>query len=307
MKGWLLRNPGKMEDPSIVKIMKVVAENKIDLMVVDPLKIHVICDHDFDGKIYVGNEIMEVPDYVVAAFFTEKNYHTAAVLRMLESVGVLCINSYDCIKNVDDKLLTFQKVAESIEEINFPKTLLVTEETEAPFVSQLFDYPLVMKVMHGSKGKGVVLVNSEKELENLISMTTASAVGDEIIIQECIAASKGRDLRVVLCNGKYDSAFIRENEESFRSNIAKGGKKLCYTPPASVVEAAEKIAELLKINTGSVDFLFGENETFYLCEANAMPVIAFDLQEMFKNLVEQVKNQPEPIWKKRLSEEEKTC
>ncbi|HEY5537466.1 MAG TPA: ATP-grasp domain-containing protein [Acetobacterium sp.] len=307
MKGWLLRNPGKMDDPSIVKIMKVVAENKIDLTVVDPLKIHVICDHDFAGKIYVGNEVMDVPDYVVAAFFTEKNYHTAAVLRMLESVGVLCINSYDCIKNVDDKLLTFQKVAESIENINFPKTLLVTEETNASFVSQLFDYPLVMKVMHGSKGKGVVLVNTEKELDNLISMMTASEVGDEIIIQECIAASKGRDLRVVLCNGKYDNAFVRENEKSFRSNLAKGGKIIRYSPPASVMEAAEKIAELLKINMGSVDFLFGENDTFYLCEANAMPGISFDLHEMFKNLMEQVKNKPEPLWKKRLRDEERTC
>ncbi|KNZ41408.1 ATP-grasp domain-containing protein [Acetobacterium bakii] len=307
MKGWLLRNPGKMNDPSIVKIMKVVDENKIDLTVVDPLKIHVICDHEFDGRIYVGDEVMDVPDYVIAAFFTEKNYHTAAVLRMLESVGVLCINSYDCIKNVDDKLLTFQKVAESIDEIYFPKTLLVTEQTDAAFVSRVFEYPVVMKVMHGSKGKGVVLVNTEKEMDNLLNMTTASEMGDEIIIQECIKASTGRDLRVVLCNGKYDNAFVRENKESFRSNLAKGGKIVKYTPPTAVLEAAEKVAELLKINMGSVDFLFGENDTFYLCEANAMPGIAFDLHEMFKNLVKQVENMPKPLWKKRLEKEGKSC
>jgi RimK family alpha-L-glutamate ligase len=307
MKGWLLRNPGKMDDPSIVKIMKVVEANKIDLTVVDPLKIHVICDHDFDGKIYVGDEILDVPDYAVAAFFTEKNYHTGSVLRMLESVGVLCINSYDCIKNVDDKLLTFQKVAESIEEVNFPKTLLVTDETSAEFVSGQFDYPLVMKVMHGSKGKGVVLVKTEKELDNLISMSTASEIGDEIIIQECIAASSGRDLRVVLCNGKFASAFVRQNEKSFRSNIAKGGKIVQYTPPTAVIEAAEKVAACLKINMGSVDFLFGENDTFYLCEANAMPGIAFDLQDMFKDLIQQVASRPEPLWKKRLREGGQTC
>lgn len=304
MKGWLLRNPGKMDDPSIVKIMKVVEANKIDLEVVDPLKIHVVCDRNFDGKIYVGDEEKDVPDYVIAAFFTEKNYHTGSVLRMLESVGVLCINSYDCIKSVDDKLLTFQKVAESVEKVLFPKTLLVTEETEASFVSRIFSYPVVMKVMHGSKGKGVVLVHDEKELENLISMSVASKPEDEIIIQECIAASQGRDLRIVLSNGKFASALIRQNDKSFRSNVAKGGKITPFDPPESVVVAAEKVAEVLKINMGSVDFLFGENDTYYLCEANAMPGIAFDLQIMFKNLIAQVEALPEPVWKKRLRQGE---
>ena len=307
MKGWLLRNPGKMEDPSIVKIMKVVEELNVDLTVVDPLQIHVVCDHDFDGKLYVGDEIMEVPDYVVAAFFTEKNYHTSAALRMLESLGVLCINSYDAIKNVDDKLLTFQLVAESIEAVCFPKTLLVTEYTEASFVSKLFDYPMVMKVMHGSKGKGVVLVNNEKELDNLISMSTASEIGDQIIIQECIKASSGRDLRMILANGKFVKSFIRQNEKSFRSNLAKGGHIVDYTPPAAVIEAAEQVAQLLKINRGSVDFLFGENDTFYLCEANAMPGVAFDIKVMFADLMKQVKDRPEPLWKKRLREGGKTC
>lgn len=100
---------------------------------------------------------------------------------------------------------------------------------------------------------------------------------------------------------------MEKMKKAFRSNLAKGGKIIRYSPPASVMEAAEKIAELLKINMGSVDFLFGENESFYLCEANAMPGIAFDLHEMFKNLMEQVKNKPEPLWKKRLRDEEKTC
>lgn len=307
MKGWLLRNPGKMEDPSIVKIMKAMEELHVDLTVIDPLQIHVVCDHDFDGKLYVGDEIMDVPDYVVAAFFTEKNYHTSSALRMLESVGVLCLNTYDCIKTADDKLLTFQKVAESIEEVCFPKTLLVTKYTEASFVSELFNYPVVMKVMHGSKGKGVILVKTEEELDNLINISTTSEIGDEIIIQECIVASSGRDLRIILANGKFVRSFIRQNEESFRSNIAKGGKPIEYTPPAAIIEAAEKVAQLLEINMGSVDFMFGENDTFYLCEANAMPGVAFDIKVMFADVKAQVKNMPEPLWKKRLREGGEKC
>lgn len=302
MKGWLLRNPGKMDDPSILKIMKVVEESKIDLTIVDPQQIHMICDQNFDGKIYVGNEIMDLPDYVVAAFFTEKNYHTHSVLKMLESVGVLCINNYDCIKNADDKLLSFQKIAESIEGIRLPKTMLVTPHTEASLVSQLFSYPLVMKVIHGSKGKGVVLVNSEKELDNIINMITSGDLADQVLIQECIVNSSGRDLRIIISSGKYVKAFVRQNEENFRSNLAKGGHILEYEPSESLIQTAEEIAKLLKINMGSVDFLFGEDDTFYFCEANAMPGVAFDIQSMFNDLVKQIQEKPEPLWKKRMRE-----
>lgn len=167
MKGWLLRNPEKMSDRTIQKIMDAVQKYNVDLEVVDPTKIHVFCDMNFDGKIYVGDEAKEAPDYVLSAFFTEKGYHTSSVLQMLESVGVLCLNTADCIKNVDDKLLSLQRIAVSVDGVLFPKTLLLTEDTTAEFISAHFTYPVVMKVMHGSKGKGVILVNTEKELSTI--------------------------------------------------------------------------------------------------------------------------------------------
>lgn len=307
MKGWILRKPEKMNDRTIQRIMGVVEKHHIDLEVVDPTKIHVFCDAEFDGKIYVGNEVMEAPDYVIAAFFTEKNYHTGSVLKMLESHGVLCINTYDCIRSVDDKLLSIQKIVESTKGVLFPKTLLLTKEITAAFVSQHFTYPVVIKVMHGSKGKGVVLVHTEKELDNLININTASDFGDEIIIQECITSSKGRDLRLVICDGKCATSYVRENPNNFRSNVAGGGSITAYTVPESIKIVGEEIAKVMEMNMGSVDFLFGENDTFYFCEANAMPglALAFDIEKDFLNLLEQIKNRPEPEWKKRLRKGEK--
>lgn len=302
MGGWILRRPEKMEDRSIVRMMSVVEKHNIDLKVVDPTKIHVFCDTAFDGKIYVGDEALDVPDYVIAAFFTEKNYHTKAALKMLGSLGVICINSYECIQNVDDKLLTLQKVFELNQNIRFPKTLLLTKEITAAFVSKHFTYPVVLKVMHGSGGTGVVLVHTEKELDNHINITTASSPEDEIIIQEYVASSKGRDLRLIICNGKYDRAFIRENPNSFRSNTHGGGSITPYTVPEFLAKAGEAVAAVMDIRMGSVDFMFGEADTFYFCEANAMIGLAFDPEKEFLHLLEQVKNRPEPAWKKRLRE-----
>ncbi len=302
MGGWILRRPEKMEDRSILRMMSVVEKHNIDLKVVDPTKIHVFCDTSFDGKIYVGDEALDVPDYVIAAFFTEKNYHTKAALKMLGSLGVICINSYECIQNVDDKLLTVQKVLAANNDILFPKTLLLTQGITAAFVSKHFTYPVVMKVMHGSKGRGVILVHTEKELENHINISISSKPEDQIIIQEYIESSKGRDLRLIICNGKYDRAFIRENPNNFRSNTDGGGSIKPYTAPESLAKSGEEIAKILDINMGSVDFMFGKNDTFYFCEANAMIGLAFDPEKEFLGLLEQVKNKPKPAWKKRLEE-----
>ncbi|WKY47083.1 ATP-grasp domain-containing protein [Eubacteriaceae bacterium ES3] len=297
MKGWLLRNPQKMEDPSIVKIMKVVKERNIDLELVNPLDIQVVCEDSPDGMVYVGDEKKMVPDYVIAAFFNEKNYHAQSVLVMLESLGVFCINNWECIQSVDDKLLVYQKVVKEIAGVKFPKTVLVTDKTTPEFISSQFDYPVVMKVMHGSKGLGVVLVNSEKECDTLMNMTMAGKCADEIIIQECIMTSSGRDIRIVLIDGEFETAFIRQNDESFRSNIAKGGKKVEFNPPAELIETAEKVAKLMGIAVGTVDFLFGEEGNFYLCEANAMPGVAFDVESVFKKIVKAVAQRPVPVWK----------
>lgn len=305
MKGWILRKPSKMDDRSILRMMKVVEKHQIDLQVVDPTKIHVFCENQFDGKIYVGDEVMDVPDYVIAAFFTEKNYHTKSVLKMLGSLGVLCLNSYECITTVDDKMLTVQKIVELTEDVLFPKTLLLTHEVTAAFVSQHFTYPVVMKVMHGSKGKGVVLVHTEKELNNIININTAADFGDEVIIQEFIAPSKGRDIRLIICDGKYDTAFVRQNPNSFKSNTAGGGSITPFAAPESLAKVGEEIAKILDINMGSVDFLFGENDTYYFCEANAMIGLAFDPEKEFLNLLEQVKKRPEAPWKKRIKTGEK--
>jgi len=303
MQGWLLRRPEKMGDKSIQKIMGIVEKHGIDLKVVDPTQIRVLHEHNFAGKIYVGDVAMDVPDYIIAAFFTEKNYHTLSAIKMLEILGVTCINSYDCINNVDDKLLCVQKIAANCPEVLLPTTLLVEPGITAEFVSAHFTYPVVLKVMHGSKGLGVILVHTEKELANLLNIHGASGFGDEILIQEFIASSKGRDLRMIFCNGKFEQSFVRENGTSFRSNVAGGGSISQFAAPDSLIEQGEKIAALMGIAMGSVDFLFGpEDKTFYFCEANAMIGLSFDVEKEFIHLLEMVKNKPEAAWKKQLRE-----
>ncbi|WKY47082.1 ATP-grasp domain-containing protein [Eubacteriaceae bacterium ES3] len=275
MKGWLLLNQKTIDDPSIQMIVGLIKKMELDIELVDIQKVQVLCSPEKIDGIQVGDRELPVPDFCLSAFFGGNNYHSQAVLTMLEGQEVFCVNSLESLKNTSDKLRTFQKIASSSKNILFPKTLLLTETLETDYVEKAIGFPCVVKVMHGSKGKGVIMVKSSEELKNILDIMGAGAYDDEILIQECIQASRGRDLRIMLAGRKYSQAYIRDNGDAFKSNLSQGGELQFLTPPLEVIKVAEEVAALLDIYFGSVDFLMGENNTYYICEANSMTGLTY--------------------------------
>ena len=275
MIGWLLVAEKTMDEPSIQMIIKLIEKMQFPIKVVDVSEVQIVCESGRSELCYIDGEETPRPDFALSAFFGGNNYQSKAVVKMLESLGVFCVNSSESLNNTADKLLTFQKLAARSEGILFPKTILMTPKIKASFVEKAVGFPCVVKVMHGSKGKGVVLVKTAKELENLLDINAAITYDDQILIQECITASKGRDLRIMISGRKFSTAYIRDNGDNFKSNLSQGGELEFITPPQKVIEIAEKAAEILDIYFGSVDFLFGENDTYYICEANSMTGLTY--------------------------------
>lgn len=233
---------------------------------------------DDDGILLTGGERLPRPDFVFTRAFRlsdSESYHLKAVLRMLEGMGVLCINPAECKDVTADKLRTFQVARQVIPEIPIPRTMLVVPGTDAKQVADYIGYPVVLKVLHGEGGTGVVLVESEGELRRMLSMVTACKPGDQVIAQQAIMSSKGRDLRVIVLGDGVIGTPMRVNPGSFTSNVHQGGYAEAYDAPEHIKEAAVRLAKAIGIRMGSVDFLFGEEEgEFYLCEANSS--IGFD-------------------------------
>ncbi|MBC3803873.1 RimK family alpha-L-glutamate ligase [Acetobacterium fimetarium] len=275
MLGWFLVNQGTLDEPSIQTIIGLIEKMNLNIRTVEVSEVQVLCEPGGSRKCFIGSEAVEVPDFALCAFFGGNNYHSKAVVKMLESLNVLCVNSSESLNNTADKLLTFQKLAAASKTVKFPKTVLMNPKTKASFIAAEIGIPCVVKVMHGSKGKGVVLIKSEKELENILDLYAAMNFDDHILIQECITASKDRDMRIMLSGGKFATAYIRDNGDHFKSNLSQGGDLQFITPPDQVVEIAEKAAEVLDIYFGSIDFLFGENDTYFICEANSMTGLTY--------------------------------
>ncbi|MBU4541054.1 MAG: RimK family alpha-L-glutamate ligase [Firmicutes bacterium] len=275
MLGWLLVNHETLAEPSIQTIIALINKMGVNIRTVDVSEVQVICEPGDSQHCFIAGEAVAVPDFSLSAFFGGNNYHSKAVVKMLEALNVLCVNSSESLNNTADKLLTFQKLGAAEQGFLFPKTVLMTPKTKPSFIASELGLPCVVKVMHGSKGKGVVLIKTEKELENILDLYAAMNFDDHILIQECIAASKGRDMRIMLSGGKFSTAYIRDNGDNFKSNLSQGGELQFITPPAEVIAIAEDAAAVLDIYFGSIDFLFGENDSYYICEANSMTGLTY--------------------------------
>ena len=228
---------------------------------------------DGESVILANGDRIPRPDVVFPRVFgldTEGNYRLKSVLRMLEGMGALCINPPGCKDITADKLLTFQVASRVVPAGMIPRTMLVTGDVDAKVVGDCIGYPVVLKVLHGEGGKGVVLVEDEAELKNILKLLSASPMTDQVIAQQAIMSSKGRDLRIVVLNGKVVDALIRHNPGSFTSNVHQGGYVEFCDPPEQLKDIVVRLADAIGIVFGSVDFLFGEKEGgFYLCEANS--------------------------------------
>lgn len=253
--------------------------------------------YPFNGQISVNGQKCPLPDAVISAYFGNMNDYNLYVTRYFESMGVLCINTADCIIDARDKLKAMLKISQNLPNIKIPDSLLLSPNTTAEFIKEKMSFPCIIKILNGSKGIGVELCQSAEEA---IKKATEfkEKYGDSTMLQKYIRSSKGRDIRFIVCDGKYIVSFIRQNSESFLSNVAKGGEIIPYTPKYEEIKAAESIAALLNINLGSVDFLTDKNGELVFCEANAMPGLNYTqafikagLENPLNAIVKNIKNQ----------------
>lgn len=251
------------------------AELEVETVCIDDIM--VISQHDFKGKLWIAGKEVNCPDFVlVGVMGVSRQYQFKAVLRMFESLGVLCINPAETVERTNDKLYTFQVAMKEVPEIRIPKTVLITSRLSAAEIGAQVGYPVVVKVMHGSMGKGIMLAQTQKELENLLCLLFAADFDDEVIAQQAILSSRGKDIRLILVGGEVVHSFVRCNDGHFKSNVKQGGYLVDFEAPEELKRMSEKLAKALDLKMGSIDYLFGEKEgEFYLCEANSMPGITY--------------------------------
>jgi len=209
-----------------------------------------------------------LPDF---AIFWDKDVYLA---KRLEKAGMKLFNSAAAVEGCDNKILT--AMALNAAHVPTPKTFFSPKTFEGlgyknpaflDAAEKELGYPMVIKEAYGSFGQQVYLANGREEAEKII----AGLGYKDFIMQEFIASSRGRDIRVNVVGGKVAACMLRYNERDFRSNISNGGsmKKWEITPRQE--EAALAACKALSLDFAGVDVMFGEKDAPIVCEVNSNP------------------------------------
>ena len=196
-------------------------------------------------------------------------YFAFSIIREFERLGIPVINSSVSIDLVKDKLYSQQIL--SREGLPTPKTVLIKHPVNIDLIEKEIGFPCVVKNISGSQGKGVFIANSRSEFESQMDILESVNEKANIIIQEFMKDSFGKDVRVYVIGGRPIAGMLRQAQEGeFKANISQGGKGEKFELTNEVKWLAMKACKVLNLDIGGVDLLF-DGEHFRICEVNSNP------------------------------------
>ena len=92
-----------------------------------------------------------------------------------------------------------------------------------------------------------------------------------VIIQEFISASKGRDVRVIMLGGRPLGAMLRVAKEGMvKTNFAQGGDVSSYPLNPALEWLATEASNMIGLEIAGVDLLIADGH-YVICEVNSTP------------------------------------
>jgi len=247
-----------------------VAENmEIDFSVVYADEVDLIVSRDDRNSIRYRDNIVPLPDVVIARTGSSTGHFNLSVLRQFERLNVPTLPNSDAIIAAKDKMYANQILAQH--GIPIPKTMLTRFPSNPDLVEKQVGFPCVVKVVTGSYGAGVYLCHDRKQFEDLSELISALDFKNSMIVQEYVEYSSGKDLRVIVIGGKVVGAMKRESTDgSFKANITRGGVGTAYDVDDKMELLAIQTAKVLDLDIAGVDLLF-HPDGYRVCEANSSP------------------------------------
>ncbi len=269
MNGWILYKNPVDESWETQKLVEEFKKHDIKIRVVNPQDVDIFVDRDDRRSILVTGKARTLPDFVIPRTGSGTTYYIKAIIRHLERLGVTLINGSASIDTVKDKLYTQQILGES--NLPVPKTLLVKHPINVDWVEKNIGFPAIIKTLSGSFGAGVFLTETKKQFEQLVKMAEITSKSYNIIVQEFIEDSWGKDIRVFVLNGKVIGCMMRQaTDDDFRANITRGGEGIPYQITEEIEWLGGESSRLLNLDIAGVDLLFN-NGSYSICEVNSSP------------------------------------
>jgi len=181
----------------------------------------------------LNNNVFELDVLIERSINHSRALHS---IRLFESAGVKCVNSYKVATICGDKLLTSSALSDN----NIPQPEIKIAFTEESALKAIEDmgYPVVLKPAVGSWGRLLSKINDKDAAESILEhkVVLGSYHHSIFYIQKYVDKKNGRDIRSFVIGDTCIAAIYRRSEH-WITNTAKGAT-------ASKCEVTEDIAKL---------------------------------------------------------------
>ncbi len=220
--------------------------------VLDTLRCNMVVSRERPQMFYRGEEVTRV-DVVIPRIGASITGYGLAVVNQFDMMGVPVLNNSIPIARSRDKLRALQLLSRF--GIDIPRTVMCRYRDEVPLaVEQVGGTPCIIKLIQGTQGVGVMIANSMDEVKGMLD--TLWTLGPEILLQEFVVESRGRDVRALVVGDRVVAAMRRQARTGeFRSNLHRGGEGKPVELPGEYAEAAVKASRVIGLEVAGVDML----------------------------------------------------
>jgi RimK family alpha-L-glutamate ligase len=191
------------------------------------------------------------------------------LVSQLEKMGISVVNSRTTVSICADKYRTAIRLNET--GVPTPKTsLLQSIETLQDSLETIGEeYPLILKTLRGSKGIGVIFIESRRQLDSIIQLLWKQDSDTELLLQKYVKTD--HDVRVLVLGNKVFASMRRDVlKGDFRSNASLGAKVSEYKLSEEEIKICLDAHKSVNGVYTAVDLIKSGKDSFVL-EVNSSP------------------------------------
>lgn len=238
-----------------------------EVTVADPLDFRIGISRAKPSMDLADQGLPEV-DLVVPRIGASITNYGLAVVRQFDMMGIPVLNTAVAIARSRDKLRALQLLTKK--DVDVPRTVCVrAPESIDRAVEFVGGTPVIVKLPRGAQGIGTMIADTPQAVTSLLE--TLLAMDQEIMLQQYVAESKGRDYRAIVVGGRVVAAMLRQAKKGeFRSNLHRGGLGVRVDLDKRYERAAVAATKVMGLEVAGVDMLQGR-EGPKILEINSSP------------------------------------
>jgi ribosomal protein S6--L-glutamate ligase len=206
---------------------------------------------DNNKVMFKGKDLSEL-DFVIPRIPRTYMWFGYKILKTLEGKVYMPITPESVIVS-HNKFLTLLALKEA--GIPIPDTFMAASRKTVESLLDEMNYPVVMKLLYGSLGKGVMFADSKQSAASF--MDALERFKEPIFLEEYVP-NPGEDIRVLVIGGSIEAVMKRVAEkDELRANIGIGGIGKPGKINLKTKDISIKAADALGMDVTGIDIIKG--------------------------------------------------